>query len=135
MELALNEARKAQSLGGADRLRDRPRWRVIASASNRTLGLRSTAHAEMLAIRAPPARHLSGSRNATFCHAEPCGVRGRDFVRAHPRPHYGAPDPERRRRQRVRFVRRRPATTGLRSGGISEAASATLLRGFFEARR
>ena len=58
MDMALEEARTAQSLGevpvGCVIVRD---GKVIASAGNRTLADRDpTAHAEMLAIRAAAAR-------------------------------------------------------------------------------
>ena len=78
MELALNEARKAQSLGevpiGCVIVRD---GAVIAAAGNRTLADRDpTAHAEMLAIRA--AARALGSERLTECDLhvtlEPCAM-------------------------------------------------------------
>ncbi len=76
MELALDEARKAQSLGevpvGCVIVRD---GAVIAAAGNRTLADHDpTAHAEIVAIRA--AAQKLGSERLTGCHLhvtlEPC---------------------------------------------------------------
>ena len=78
MELALNEARKAQSLGevpiGCVIVYD---GAVIASAGNRTIADRDpTAHAEMIAIRA--AALAIGSERLTECDLhvtlEPCAM-------------------------------------------------------------
>ena len=142
MELALNEARKAQSLGevpiGCVIVRD---GAVIASAGNRTLADHDpTAHAEMLAIRA--AAQKLGSERLTECDLhvtlEPCAMCAAaiSFARIR-RLYYGAPDPKGGAIDSgVRFFvsptcHHQPEVYG----GISEAASATLLRGFFEARR
>ncbi len=99
MELALNEARKAQSLGevpiGCVIVRDGV---VIASAGNRTLADRDpTAHAEMLAIRA--AGRALGFERLTECDLhvtlEPCAMCAAaiSFARIR-RLYYGAPDPK-----------------------------------------
>ena len=99
MELALNEARKAQSLGevpiGCVIVRD---GAVIASAGNRTLADRDpTAHAEMLAIRA--AAQVLGSERLIECDLhvtlEPCAMCAAaiSFARIR-RLYYGAPDPK-----------------------------------------
>ena len=142
MELALNEARKAQSLGevpiGCVIVRD---GAVITAAGNRTLADRDpTAHAEMLAIRA--ATKLLGSERLTECDLhvtlEPCAMCAAaiSFARIR-RLYYGAPDPKGGavdsgvRLFAAPTCHHRPEVYG----GISEAASATLLRGFFEARR
>jgi tRNA(adenine34) deaminase len=142
MELALKEARKAQSLGevpiGCVIVRDDA---VIAAAGNRTLADRDpTAHAEMLAIRA--AAKALGSERLTECDLhvtlEPCAMCAAaiSFARIR-RLYYGAPDPKGGAVDSgVRFFvsptcHHRPEIYS----GISEAASATLLRGFFAARR
>ena len=142
MELALDEARKAQSLGevpiGCLIVRD---GAVIAAAGNRTLADRDpTAHAEMLAIRA--ATKLLGSERLTECDLhvtlEPCAMCAAaiSFARIR-RLYYGAPDPKGGAVDSgVRFFasptcHHRPEVYG----GISEAVSATLLRGFFATRR
>jgi tRNA(adenine34) deaminase len=142
MELALDEARKAQDLGevpiGCVIVRDSI---VIAAAGNRTVTDRDpTAHAEVLAIRAA-ARKL-GSERLVDCDLhvtlEPCAMcaAAMSFARIR-RVYYGAPDPKGGAIDNgVRFFasptcHHRPEVYG----GISEAASAALLRGFFEARR
>jgi tRNA(adenine34) deaminase len=142
MELALDEARKAQSRGevpiGCVIICD---GAVIASAGNRTLADRDpTAHAEMIAIRA--AAQALGSERLTECDLhvtlEPCAMCATaiSFARIR-RLYYGAPDPKGGAVDSgIRFFasptcHHRPEVYG----GISEAASATLLRGFFEARR
>ena len=142
MELALDEARKAQSLGevpiGCLIVRD---GAVIAAAGNRTLADRDpTAHAEMLAIRA--ATKLLGSERLTECDLhvtlEPCAMCAAaiSFARIR-RLYYGAPDPKGGavdsgvRLFAAPTCHHRPEVYG----GISEAVSATLLRGFFATRR
>ncbi len=142
MELALDEARKAQSLGevpiGCVIVRD---GAVITAAGNRTLADRDpTAHAEMLAIRA--ATKLLGSERLTECDLhvtlEPCAMCAAaiSFARIR-RLYYGAPDPKGGavdsgvRLFAAPTCHHRPEVYG----GISEAASATLLREFFAARR
>jgi tRNA(adenine34) deaminase len=114
---------------------------VIAAAGNRTLTDRDpTAHAEVLAIRAA-ARKL-GSERLVDCELhvtlEPCAMcaGAMSFARIR-RVYYGAPDPKGGAIDNgVRFFasptcHHRPEVYG----GISEAASAALLRGFFAARR
>ena len=142
MELALDEARKARDLGevpiGCVIVRDGV---VIAAAGNRTLTDRDpTAHAEVLAIRA--AAQKLGSERLVDCDLhvtlEPCAMcaAAMSFARIR-RVYYGAPDPKGGAIDNgVRFFasptcHHRPEVYG----GISEAASAALLRGFFAARR
>ena len=142
MDLALDEARKAQSLGevpiGCVIVRD---GAVIASAGNRTLADRDpTAHAELIAIRA--AARTLGSERLVDCDLhvtlEPCTMCAAaiSFARIR-RLYYGAPDPKGGAVDNgVRFYA--SATCHHRPevfGGISESASTALLRGFFEARR
>jgi tRNA(adenine34) deaminase len=142
MDLALEEARKAQSAGevpiGCVIVRD---GTVIAAAGNRTLTDRDpTAHAEVLAIRA--AAQKLGSERLVDCDLhvtlEPCAMcaAAMSFARIR-RVYYGAPDPKGGAIDNgVRFFasptcHHRPEVYG----GISGAASAALLRSFFEARR
>ncbi len=142
MDIALEEARKAQELGevpvGCVIVRD---GAVIALAHNRTLTDRDpTAHAEMIAIRAAAAR--LGSERLTGCDLhvtlEPCAMcaAAMSFARIR-RLYYGAADPKGGAVDSgVRFFAQptchhRPDVYG----GISEAEAAALLRGFFEARR
>jgi tRNA(adenine34) deaminase len=142
MELALDEARKAQDAGevpiGCVIVRD---GAVIAAAHNRTLTDRDpTAHAEIIAIRVA-ARQL-GSERLVDCDLhvtlEPCAMCAAaiSFARIR-RLYYGAPDPKGGAVDSgVRFFasptcHHRPEVYG----GISGAASATMLRGFFEDRR
>jgi tRNA(adenine34) deaminase len=143
MELALDEARKAQGLGevpvGCVVVRD---GTVIARAGNRTLSDRDpTAHAEMIAIRA--AAQALGSERLTDCDLhvtlEPCAMctAAISFARIR-RLYYAAPDPKGGAVEHgPRFFAQptchhRPEVYG---GGIGESASATLLRDFFAARR
>ena len=99
MDLALDEARKAQAAGevpvGCVIVRD---GAVIAAAGNRTLADRDpTAHAEMLAIRAAAA--TLGSERLTDCDLyvtlEPCAMCAAaiSFARIR-RLYYGAADPK-----------------------------------------
>jgi tRNA(adenine34) deaminase len=142
MDLALEQARKAQELGevpvGCVIVRD---GAVIAVAHNRTLTDRDpTAHAEMIAIRAAAAR--LGSERLTGCDLhvtlEPCAMcaAAMSFARIR-RLYYGAADPKGGAADSgVRFFasptcHHRPDVYG----GISEAEAAALLREFFEARR
>src|SRR6266481_7914782 len=114
---------------------------VIARARNRTLADHDpTAHAEMLALRAAAA--ALGTERLTDCDVyvtlEPCAMcaGALSFARIR-RLYYGASDPKGGAVDSgVRFFasptcHHRPEVYG----GISEAASATLLRGFFKARR
>ena len=142
MELALEEAHKAQRLGevpiGCVIVRD---GAVIAAAGNRTLtGRDPTAHAEMIAIRA--AAQKLGSERLPECDLhvtlEPCAMCAAaiSFARIR-RLYYGAPDLKGGAVDNgVRFFaaptcHHRPEVFG----GIGEAASATLLRAFFATRR
>ena len=142
MDLALDEARKAQGLGevpvGCVIVRN---GAVIATAGNRTLADRDpTAHAEMVAIRAA-ARDI-GSERLTGCDLyvtlEPCAMCAAaiSFARIR-RLYYGAPDPKGGAVEHgVAFFKsptchHRPEVYS----GIGEAQAAALLRGFFQARR
>jgi tRNA(adenine34) deaminase len=142
MELALDEARKAQDRGevpvGCVIVRGDT---VIASAGNRTLADRDpTAHAEMIAIRA--AAQALGSERLPDCDLhvtlEPCAMctAAISFARIR-RLYYAAPDPKGGAVEHgPRFFAQptchhRPEVYG----GINEDAAATLLRAFFEARR
>jgi tRNA(adenine34) deaminase len=142
MELALDEARKAQNIGevpvGCVIVREGV---VIAAAGNRTLAdCDPTAHAEIIAIRA--AAQTLGSERLVDCDLhvtlEPCAMcaAAMSFARIR-RVYYGAPDPKGGAIDNgVRFFasptcHHRPEVYG----GIGEAASAALLRGFFEAKR
>jgi tRNA(adenine34) deaminase len=142
MDLALDEARKAQDRGevpvGCVVVRD---GAVVAAAGNRTLADHDpTGHAEMIAIRAA-ARTLGSERLADcdlYVTLEPCAMCAGaiSFARVR-RLYYGAPDPKGGAVEHgARFFEQ--ATCHHRPevyGGISETASADLLRGFFEARR
>jgi tRNA(adenine34) deaminase len=142
MEQALDEARKAQARGevpvGCVVVRN---GTIIAAAGNRTLADRDpTAHAEMLAIRA--AANIVGSERLTDCDLhvtlEPCAMCAAaiSFARIH-RLYYGAADPKGGAVEHgARFFTQptchhRPEIYS----GISESASADLLRQFFAARR
>ena len=142
MDLALEQAHVAQTAGevpiGCVIVRDGV---VVAAAGNRTLTDRDpTAHAEIIAIRA--AARTLGSERLTGCDLhvtlEPCAMCAAaiSFARIR-RLYYGAPDPKGGAVDNgVRFFasptcHHRPEVYG----GISEGPSATLLRGFFEARR
>jgi tRNA(adenine34) deaminase len=142
MDLALNEARAAKAAGevpvGCVVVRD---GAAIAHAGNRTLAERDpTAHAELLAIRA--AAKALGSERLTDCDLyvtlEPCAMctAAISFARIR-RLYYGAADPKGGAVEHgVRFFQ--SATCHHRPevyGGIGESEAATLLRGFFEARR
>jgi tRNA(adenine34) deaminase len=142
MQLAIEEARAAQDTGevpvGCVIVRESD---VIASAGNRTLRDRDpTAHAELLAIRQAAA--ACGSERLTDCDLyvtlEPCAMCAAaiSFARIR-RLYYGAEDPKGGAvANGVRFFasptcHHRPEVLG----GINEQESATLLRGFFAARR
>jgi tRNA(adenine34) deaminase len=142
MDLALAEARAAAAAGevpvgcvivrGGD---------VLARTRNRTLAERDpTAHAEMLAIRQAAA--AIGSERLVECDVhvtlEPCTMcaAALSFARIR-RLYYGAADPKGGAVESgVRFFssptcHHRPDIYG----GIGEQEAATLLRGFFAARR
>jgi tRNA(adenine34) deaminase len=142
MDVAMEEARKAQALGevpvGCVIVRD---GTMIASAGNRTLTERDpTAHAEIIAIRA--AARTLGSERLTGCDLyvtlEPCAMCAAaiSFARIR-RLTYGAVDPKGGGVDNgVRFFasptcHHRPEVYG----GIGETESAALLRAFFEAKR
>jgi tRNA(adenine34) deaminase len=142
MELALDEARKAQSLGevpiGCVIVRD---GAVVARAGNRTLADKDpTAHAELIAIRVAAAR--IGTERLTDCDLyvtlEPCTMcaAASSFARIR-RLYFGATDPKGGAVESgVRFYdnpacHHRPEVYG----GIGEGECAALLREFFAARR
>ena len=142
MELALDEARKAQSRGevpiGCIIVRD---GAVIAAAGNRTLADRDpTAHAEMLAIRA--AAQILGSERLIECDLhvtlEPCAMCAAavSFARIR-RLYYGAADPKGGAVESgVRFFssptcHHRPEVYG----AMGESDASALLKDFFKARR
>ena len=142
MELALDEARKAQALGEVPVGCVIVHYgTVVAASANRTLADRDpTAHAEMLAIRA--AAKALGSERLADCDLhvtlEPCAMCAAaiSFARIR-RLYYGAPDPKGGAVDHgPRFFTQ--ATCHHRPevyGSIGESASAALLRAFFEARR
>jgi tRNA(adenine34) deaminase len=142
MDMALDQARKAQDLGevpiGCVIVRD---GAIIAAAGNRTLTDRDpTAHAEVLAIRA--AAQKLGSERLVDCDLhvtlEPCAMcaAAMSFARIR-RLYYCARDAKGGAVDSgVRFFasptcHHRPEVYG----GISEAESAALLRSFFESKR
>jgi len=142
MELALDEARKAQAAGevpvGCVIVRDNA---VVAAAGNRTLIDRDpTAHAEVIAIRT--AAGVLGSERLTDCDLyvtlEPCAMcaAALSFARIR-RVYYGAADPKGGAIEHgPRFFTQptchhRPEVYG----GIGESAAADLLRAFFAAKR
>jgi tRNA(adenine34) deaminase len=142
MNLALAEARAAADAGevpvGCVLVRDGV---VVARAGNRTLRDRdTTAHAALLAIRAAAA--VQGSERLTDCDLhvtlEPCAMCAAaiSFARIR-RLYFGAGDPKGGAVEHgVRFFAQptchhRPEVYG----GIGESEAATLLRGFFGARR
>lgn len=142
MDMALDEARKAQAAGevpvGCVIVRG---GSVIASAGNRTLADQDpTAHAEMIAIRA--AAKTLGSERLVDCDLhvtlEPCAMCAAaiSFARIG-KLYYAAPDPKGGAIEHgPRFFAQptchhRPEVYG----GINESAAAALLRNFFEARR
>ncbi len=143
MDLALEEAEAAAARGevpigavvvGAS-------GEVLAKASNRTIELRDpTAHAELLAIRAACSK--LGSERLLDCDLyvtlEPCAmcVGAISFARIR-RLYFGAADPKGGAVEHgPRFFAQptchhRPEVYG----GINESECASLLRGFFAARR
>lgn len=142
MQLALDEARKAEAMGevpvGCVIVRA---GEVVAAAGNRTLADRDpTAHAEMLAIRA--ACVALDTERLTACDLyvtlEPCAMCAAaiSFARIR-RLYYGAPDEKGGAVDHgVRFYssptcHHRPDVYG----GIGEQAAGELLVEFFRARR
>ena len=142
MDLALKAAEKAGKSGevpiGCVIVRD---GEVIAAAGNRTITDRDpTAHAEVLAIR--EATEKLGSERLNECDLyvtlEPCTMCAGaiSFARIR-RLYYGAADPKGGAVENgVRYF---SARTCLHRpeiyGGIGEPEAASLLRGFFSARR
>jgi len=142
MDAALAEARAAGARGetpiGAVVVRDGV---VIASAGNRPRELNDpTAHAEILAIRAAAA--VLGNERLTGCDLyvtlEPCPMCAAaiSFARVR-RLYYGAADPKGGAVDSGVRLYASPTCHHAPEvyGGISETASATLLRDFFAARR
>jgi tRNA(adenine34) deaminase len=142
MELALDEARKAQAAGevpiGCVVVHD---GKVIGRGGNRTIADRDpTAHAEIIAIR--EAARTLGSERLTGCDLyvtlEPCAMCAGaiSFARIR-RLYYGASDPKGGAvDQGVRFFssptcHHRPEVYG----AVGESAAAALLQDFFRARR
>jgi len=142
MVRALREARDAAGRGevpiGAAISRD---GAILSSAGNRTLELRDpTAHAELLAIRDAATR--LGSERLTGCDLyvtlEPCTMCAAaiSFARIR-RLYYGTADPKGGAVESgVRFFQ---AATCHHApevyGGLGESEAASLLRGFFSAKR
>ena len=142
MRLAIKEARGAEAAGevpvGCVIVRE---GSVIARAGNRTLRDRDpTAHAEILAIKqaATALRNERLLECDLYVTLEPCAMcaAAMTFARVR-RLYYGAEDPKGGAVESgVRFFNaptchHRPDVYG----GISAQESATLLRGFFAARR
>jgi tRNA(adenine34) deaminase len=142
MDMALKHARAAGDAGevpiGCVIVRDNA---VVAAAGNRTIVDRDpTAHAELLAIRTAAA--ALGTERLTDCDLyvtlEPCAMCAAaiSFARIR-RLYYAAPDPKGGAVEHgVTFFQsptchHRPEVYS----GIGEAEAATLLRGFFQARR
>jgi tRNA(adenine34) deaminase len=142
MDMALRQARAAGDAGevpiGCVIVRDNA---VVAAAGNRTIVDRDpTAHAELLAIRTAAA--ALGTERLTDCDLyvtlEPCAMCAAaiSFARIR-RLYYAAPDPKGGAVEHgVTFFQsptchHRPEVYS----GIGEAEAATLLRGFFQARR
>src|SRR3954449_5420218 len=142
MRLALEEAERAATHGdvpiGAVVARD---GEVLAAAGNeRELRSDPTAHAEVLALRAA-AERLAGWRlpdTTLYVTLEPCAMCAGAIVLARvPRVVYGAPDPKAGAAGSVLDVLAEPALNHRPevSGGVLEAECASLLTGFFAARR
>ena len=142
MELALDEARKAEEHGdvpiGAVVLRGRE---VLGAAGNeRELRGDPTAHAEVLAIRAAAAK-LGGWRLAEttlYVTLEPCAMCAGAIVLARiPTVVFAAPDPKAGAAGSVLDVLAEPALNHRPQviPGVRADESAALLRQFFAARR
>jgi tRNA(adenine34) deaminase len=142
MDIALEAARAAGQSGevpiGCAVVHD---GAVVARAGNRTLADRDpTAHAEIIAIRAAAA--ALGSERLTDCDLyvtlEPCAMCAAaiSFARIR-RLYYGAADPKGGAVDNgVKFFaspscHHRPEVYG----GLAEAETSTLLKGFFQAKR
>jgi tRNA(Arg) A34 adenosine deaminase TadA len=143
MTRALAEARAAAGRGevpiGAAIVD--PAGRIVAQAGNRTRELNDpTAHAELLAIRA--AGGMLGSERLVDCDLyvtlEPCPMCAAaiGFARLR-RLYYGAPDPKGGGVDHGPRIYAHPTCHHRPEvyGGIGEAESADLLRGFFRERR
>ncbi|HXS34928.1 MAG TPA: tRNA adenosine(34) deaminase TadA [Solirubrobacterales bacterium] len=142
MALALERAREAERHGdvpiGAVIARD---GEPLAAAGNeRELRADPTAHAEILAIRAA-AEVLGGWRlpgTALYVTLEPCAMCAGAVVLARiPTVIYGAPDPKAGAAGSVLDVLAEPALNHRPQviGGVLETECASLLTGFFAARR
>jgi tRNA(adenine34) deaminase len=142
MEVALEEARKAESHGdvpiGAAIFRD---GELLARAGNeRELRRDPTAHAEVLAIRAAAAA-LGGWRlpgTSLFVTLEPCAMCAGAIVLARvPLVVYGAPDPKAGACGSVLDILAEPALNHRPEtvAGVRGDECATLLRDFFASRR
>jgi tRNA(adenine34) deaminase len=142
MALAVEQAREAERHGdvpiGAVIARGEE---VLAAAGNeRELRADPTAHAEVLAIRAA-AEALGGWRlpgTTLYVTLEPCAMCAGAIVLARiPSVVFGAPDPKAGAAGSVLNVLAEPALNHRPEvmGGVLEAECATLLRGFFAARR
>jgi len=142
MALALESAREAEEHGdvpiGAAVARD---GEILAAAGNeRELRADPTAHAEILAIRAA-AEALGGWRlagTALYVTLEPCAMCAGAIVLARiPTVVYGARDPKAGAAGSVLDVLAEPALNHRPAviGGVLEPECATLLRGFFAAKR
>lgn len=143
MEVALEEAERARARGevpiGAVIVA--AGGEVLASAGNRTLGLRDpTAHAEMLAIREACAK--LGSERLVGCDLyvtlEPCAMCAAaiSFARIR-RLHFGASDPKGGAVEHgPRFFAQATCHHSPEViGGVGETRAAALLREFFAERR
>ncbi|HLS19283.1 MAG TPA: nucleoside deaminase [Paracoccaceae bacterium] len=143
MELALEEARRAAARGEAPigAVLSAPDGSVLASAGNQVRELADpTAHAELLAIRA--AALALGSERLIGCGLtvtlEPCAMcAGAISLARIRRLWYGASDPKGGAVAHGARVFSHPTCHHRPDiyGGISEAACAALLSGFFRSRR
>jgi tRNA(adenine34) deaminase len=142
MAIALEQARLAEAHGdvpiGAAILHE---GKLLARAGNeRELRRDPTAHAEILAIRAA-AETMGGWRlpgTTLFVTLEPCAMCAGAIVLARiPTVVFGAPDPKAGAAGSVLDILAEPALNHRPEvvGGVMEAESADLLRGFFNARR
>ena len=142
MDMALRQARAAGDAGevpiGCVIVRDNA---VVAAAGNRTIVDRDpTAHAELLAIRTAAA--ALGTERLTDCDLyvtlEPCAMCAAaiSFARIR-RLYYAAPDPKGGAVEHGMTFFQSPTCHHRPEvySGIGEAEAATLLRGFFQARR